>query len=438
MLQEQVLYDLNIFSHNKQKRCLFDMLNHCKTEGGKNALKDLCGFKNITREIMQNRQDAVKHISTNVQTWQMTITTGEIYYMEQYLNSSYGFITYSNSVQRSLHSFGKLFTDKSQYYFVLSGIKQLLDILSKIKRLYTEAYAQTMPVLLKTHLKAMQEGIEKLGIHDDIFETFRNGEPSPVLLYGTDEKLRRERKELIGAILINYYETEALLSLATAHNAMQLVFPDIAPAGSALTITDLRHPMVEQCVANSINPGTKNLLIVTGPNMAGKSTFLKSLGLAFFMTGLGIGVAASKASIPYTSQIITSINTEDDINAGVSYFLSEVNNIKKIASGIKDVPALVIADELFKGTNIKDAIACSEVVLNGFLKRRDSLFIVSTHLYELATQFEHNEFCLPVYFDGRITEKEVKFDHLLKKGISDQRLGTYLMQQHNIPELLEC
>ncbi|XZF14151.1 MutS-related protein [Chitinophagaceae bacterium MMS25-I14] len=394
-VSEQTLYDLNIFSRNPAEQTVFRLLDRCKTEGARKVLQETCRMS-FSREKIVARQAAIGYIAMHMDDWQFPLRENEIYYTEEYLRSSYSTIRSRNYLKRGAVSLIRFFTQKPQYFFLLGGIKQLMLVTGAIRDLYLRAYKQEMPGMLKEYFRELKEHLDALHYDSGITDIFLNEEPSPAQIFRTDQNLWSPAcRGHIQALFAVYYQLEALCSLAVVHKERKLVFPDIADTGDKLFIKDLSHPLIKNCRPNTVQLKTgSNLLLITGPNMAGKSSYIKSIGVACFMAGIGMGIAASEAAMPLFEQLLTSITIQDNIGEGYSYFFNEVRQVKGIAAILNNkTPALVIADELFKGTNVHDTFDCSEIVLNGFMNHPESIFIVATHLTELAQKLRGDERC---------------------------------------------
>src|SRR6185295_6849772 len=130
-------------------------------------------------------------------------------------------------------------------------------------------------------------------------------------------------------------------------------------------------------------------IFMTGANMAGKSTFIKAVGSAVFLAHLGMGVPAKSMRLTLFDGLLSNINVVDNIIKGESYFFNEVQRIKNTITKINNGKKwLVLIDELFKGTNVQDAMKCSSTVIKGLIKIPNSLFILSTHLYEIGEELK--------------------------------------------------
>ena len=136
--------------------------------------------------------------------------------------------------------------------------------------------------------------------------------------------------------------------------------------------------------------------------------------------------------------VLSNINVVDNIVKGESYFFNEVQRIKNTLLKITDNRKwLVLIDELFKGTNVQDAMKCSSTVIKGLIKIKNSVFILSTHLYEIADELKAYPTIAFKYFETMIDNDQFKFNYQLKDGISNDRLGYLILKRENVIELLE-
>jgi len=176
---------------------------------------------------------------------------------------------------------------------------------------------------------------------------------------------------------------------------------------------------------------------VTGPNMAGKSTFLKSLGLSIYLSHLGFPVPATQMKTTVYNGIISTINLSDNMNRGYSHFYSEVKRIKETALKIKEKGNIfVIFDELFRGTNVKDAYDASLIIIKSFSKITSSTFYISTHITEVASEIETIKNIQFMYFNSELVDNQPIYNYKLLVGVSHERLGMLIVKNENIIEIL--
>jgi DNA mismatch repair protein MutS len=136
--------------------------------------------------------------------------------------------------------------------------------------------------------------------------------------------------------------------------------------------------------------------------------------------------------------LLSNINVVDNIVKGESYFYNEVQRIKNTILKVNDGRKwLILIDELFKGTNVEDAMKCSTVVIEGLIKIKGSLFILSTHLYQIAENLKGYQNIDFKYFETEVTDGNLIFNYQLKDGVSNDRLGYLILKKEKVIELLE-
>jgi len=166
----------------------------------------------------------------------------------------------------------------------------------------------------------------------------------------------------------------------------------IETAKPGLKIEGFFHPFIKNPVKNDIEISHENLCFVSGANMAGKSTFLKTIGLCIYLSHTGFPVPAKTMKTSVFNGLYSTINISDNINKGYSHYYSEVKRVKDIALLIKEKKRIfVIFDELFRGTNVKDAYDATLLVVKGFSGIRNSLFFVSTQIVEVGQELSSSD-----------------------------------------------
>ena len=199
------------------------------------------------------------------------------------------------------------------------------------------------------------------------------------------------------------------------------------------------HPSLVKPVANDIRiDAEKNVFFLTGVNMAGKSTFMKAVSIALYLAQMGFPVPASKIRFTPVDGIFTSINVPDDIAQGYSHFYAEVLRVKSIAQRVAEGRNLfVIFDELFKGTNVKDAYDATLAVTDAYASHRNCLYIISTHIVEVGPAL--SEKCgnvqfrfLPTQMDGT----RLVYPYKLAEGISADRHGMTIIKNEKILDII--
>ena len=190
----------------------------------------------------------------------------------------------------------------------------------------------------------------------------------------------------------------------------------------------LYHPFLgEKAVANDFTIHDHEYYIVTGANMAGKSTFLRSLGINYLLAMNGLPVFADELKVS-VFHLFTSMRTTDDLTHGISYFNAELLRLKKLLGSLHDdVPSLIILDEILKGTNSLDKLNGSRLFLQ-YIAERNVTGVIATHDLELSkmeNEYEgrfHN-YCFEIELGEDIT-----YSYKITKGVARNRNATYLLK----------
>ncbi len=173
--------------------------------------------------------------------------------------------------------------------------------------------------------------------------------------------------------------------------------------------------------------------------MSGKTTFLKTIGLCTYLAHCGFGVPAKSMKLCFFDRLMTIVNTEENITKSQSYFMSEVKRVKEIVKNIvSGKKCLILMDELFKGTNFQDAYETTLAVVKRMLNIKTSIFIFSTHIFEISDAIKEYSNVLFKCFDVKIEKNKIKYNYLLKDGISKDRLGMKILENEGILDLFNC
>lgn len=210
---------------------------------------------------------------------------------------------------------------------------------------------------------------------------------------------------------------EAYLSLAN----INIVLPDTTfpKLGESFVVKDVRHPLIKNPIGNDFT--LNGVVILTGSNMSGKTTFMRSLGINYVLFMAGGAVAASHYEAPRLS-LYTSLRVNDLTLEGISTFYAELKRIKNIIDGIKRGEKIfALIDEIFKGTNASDRLVGATRVIEKLLNQ---YAIISTHDFELCKI----ENVLNYHFNEDYDNDKIKFDYKIKEGQCKTTNGKYLME----------
>lgn len=242
--------------------------------------------------------------------------------------------------------------------------------------------------------------------------------------------------------LLNWFDVigkfDAVSSWANfAHNHPQFTFPEIADDEFVFDMQEGGHPLIDsdKRIDNSFSlHGTGRIAIITGANMAGKSTFLRTIGVNMLLGLCGSVVCAQKLVFSPIS-IFTSVRTNDSLHKNESYFFAELKRLKAIIETLENgQPQFVIIDEMLRGTNSKDKHHGSEALIKKLIRLKSN-GLVATHDIALGKlQSEYPDNIKNCRFEVEIKENQLHFDYKLKEGISQNLNATFLMRQMRIIE----
>lgn len=232
-------------------------------------------------------------------------------------------------------------------------------------------------------------------------------------------------------------ELEMLSSLGTLayHIEDHSTYPQFQE-GIALQASEMKHLFMLSSggVSNDVSlDGFPSFDIITGANMAGKSTYLRTVGTAYVMANAGLPVLA-KSFIFSAAPLFTSMRTSDSLQEGKSYFLSELERLAQLVSMAKNNEAMVVLlDEILKGTNSKDKASGSRSFVQQLMKYRVA-GMVATHDLSLCSVTEGKPNMKNVHFSANIKGDDLHFDYRLKPGVCDTMNATFLMKKLGIVE----
>lgn len=263
---------------------------------------------------------------------------------------------------------------------------------------------------------------------------------NPFLLWDIRVSMSLERWKKNGAAAVNWIESlgeiDAYCSLGNyAGNHPDYVFPSISEEYFVFEGKALGHPLMrrEQCVRNDININQHPyFLIITGANMAGKSTYLRTLGVNYLLSCLGLPAFAEELKL-YPASLVTSLRTSDSLSDNESYFFAELKRLKMIIDRLESGEQLfILLDEILKGTNSVDKQKGSLALVRQFV-RLGSCGVISTHDLLLGKLEEDFPAQVKNYrFEADIEDAKLSFSYLLREGIAQNMNASFLMKRMGI------
>jgi DNA mismatch repair ATPase MutS len=433
-LDDTTLMDLAIFEV-KGDDSIFSRFNFTRTKGGERFLQQYFTTPFNDFETIQAVQSLIATFVLRVESWPTDIGNGTVFIMEKFLKYRF---THFNSNMHFLDRITYMATERDDYHMLKFSTKVFGDFFRGINKIYTIIRDVSLPVQY-CYLQDKMGSILQVEAIKKLAGTEANHSFSSKEIFYYCFHLLRLRGEIHDVMDI-YFRLEAWFSMAKAVKAYGLTFPEFVKREEPyLDVKGLYHLMVEKPkTCDVLLDNKQGLMFLTGSNMAGKSTLIKAVGLSIYLSHLGMGTPAAAMKLSTFDGLSTNINIADDVTKGQSYFFKEVLRVKdtigKIKSGKK---WMILVDELFKGTNIIDAMQCSIDVIDGFSKVKNALFVISTHLYEIADNLQHAENVTFKHMETVVDGDNFRFTYQLIDGISNERIGHRIMKQEGVIKMLK-
>ena len=431
---KQTLEDLNIFG-KPGKESVFNIYNHTHTRGGADLLEQMFLYPMSDAEAINNRSCTIQYFSKEKLAF--PFKADQLDSAEIYLSMTDQRSMLSHDHNSLGQKFSQLLSANGDYKLIFNGIVAVIDIL------------QTLDVFLKenglsiqaTPYQSEQQNIEALLSDEPISPLLKEtGKPPYNRIVDLDKLLRFQQRLKIKQVLSHIYAMDVFISIAQIALKYNYVFPEALDKElHTVKLTEVYHPLVKNARANTLHISPENnIVFLTGANMAGKSTLMKSIGIALYLAHMGFPVAAARMEFSIREGLYTTINLPDDLGSGNSHFYAEVLRIKKIARELGgDKNLFIIFDELFRGTNVKDAFEGTVALTQAFAGRRNCMFVVSTHIIEAGDVLRErcsniNFVYLPTKMDGNTPV----YTYKLEPGITADRHGMIIINNERILEII--
>ena len=432
---EQTILDLNIFPKLKGDSSVFSFYNSTTTKGGRDELEQMLRVPMCNLEDINYRISTIKFISDNRIT--CNLDNEYLDFIEFYINHNTP-ILHDNFYDSIIAKISYEIKPSNEYYIIQRGLEYLRNHLLILSDFFKNIDKINKPIFFDQLL----EEIERI-TDDPELEFFIKPNKERFTfrqINRFDFLIRKNKKEIVKRILDFTYELDVYMSVSDVSKKRKLGFPVILKSSKPiLKMTGFFHPLIENPIKNDLKIlDNKNFCFVSGANMSGKSTFLKTAGLCVYLAHIGFPVPAKQMEISLFNGLYSTINISDSIHKGYSHYYSEVKRVKDIALMIKEKRnVMVIFDELFRGTNVKDAFDATLMVSKGFSKIKESLFFVSTHIVELGEELEKIENIDFKCFKSSIDGDSPYYSYKLVNGISNERLGLEILKKENIMDIIK-
>lgn len=437
VIDKQTLEDLNLLGRYKNNS-IYNVFNHTVTRGGGLVLERMFMNPLTSSQEINERREIFNFFGKN--KFFFPVSKEEFEAAEHYLGNTDNkqlVVSIANNIRRKALS---LIANDEEFTLLRNGISTAVLVLRKLDdfiRLLSKASASTV------FQKSVERALSILN-KKSLQWIFSNENPDSLsfikfALY--DHRLRYTVAESISELMKIIHEIDVFITVSEIGNSRGFVYAHAVDSDfSNIEIQGVYHPCIKGAVANDISlDSNSNVLFLTGANMAGKSTLMKSFGVSLYLAHMGFPIAAKSMRFSVQEGIYTSINVPDDLNMGYSHFYAEVVRVKKIALEVSSGKRLIVMfDELFKGTNVKDAYDATVAVTEAFSKIHRCSFIVSTHIMEAGLSLQAS--CSNIqfkYLPTIMNESTPVYPYILDDGISNDRHGMMIINNEKIIEIIK-
>ena len=436
VIDKQTLEDLNLLGKYKTNS-VFTLFNKTITRGGGIILEQMF-MTPLTNAIEINqRKDIFDFFGQNNFSFPFTKQEWETaeYYIEN--SESKSFITsFSKNLKRKAQ---KLIANEKEIEILQNGLLATASMISK-----TEQTIKNILESSKWNPYANDAKNALSILHNKKIEPIYNLDTTKKLSFGEflkyDYILRSQSSQILKDISTIVHYLDVYISVSSICTKRNFVYANCTESKKLnIDINGLYHPGIANAVANdlSLNENT-NVLFLTGANMAGKSTFMKSFGIAIYLAHMGFPLAVKSMTFNIQNGMYTSINVPDNLSMGYSHFYAEVMRVKKIALEVASGKNLIIMfDELFKGTNVKDAYDATTIITESFAAINKCGFIVSTHIMEAGITLKNR--CSNIIFKflpSSLKNNQPSYSYILEDGISNDHHGMTIINNEKIIETI--
>ena len=244
--------------------------------------------------------------------------------------------------------------------------------------------------------------------------------------------------ERVQALAETLATLDALVSLAEVAAKYGYRRPEIDSPGSGIEIEGGRHPVVERTQASFVPNGVRldreeRVAVITGPNMSGKSTYMRQIALIAILAQLGSFVPASAARIGVVDRVFTRVGASDDIAGGQSTFMVEMRELATILRGATE-SSLVLLDEVGRGTSTADGLAIARAITEHVHDELGAMTLFATHHHELTELAERLDRAFNLHFSATRTDDGVTFRHDVSRGAAAASYGIEVARAAGVPD----
>ncbi|HVK48034.1 MAG TPA: hypothetical protein VM488_09325 [Pseudobacter sp.] len=432
-IDRQSLDELNLMGKFRQGSVYF-LFNQVKTRGGEQLLDSLFRHPLMDEQLI-NERTAIFHFFQQADL-RFPFDAQQVTLMREYADA--------NNEQGQLGSYVNVLLKKGlsaltrdeRYKTLIQGLQATIMTLKKCYAFVVELSAMQGPYQKRTReIREILDTPQLLKlVETDIYKSI-SARTIAEFDYLLKNKLNSDIRKLMDFIA----ETDLNIAVGGVARAKGFTYAKALPeSANTFNAIDLKHPCIDHAIGNNIDMREQsNVVFLTGANMAGKSTWMKSVGIGMYLAHIGFPVAAQSMEFSIREGIYSSINVSDNIALGYSHFYAEVVRVKNAADATSTGRHLLLMfDELFKGTNVKDAYDGTLAVTEAFSEYANCLFIVSTHIIEVGEALKGRSNIQFTYMPTVMQGAVPGYTYRLEKGITEDRQGMMIIRNEGILEMI--
>lgn len=431
----QTIEDLNLIGRFK-KDSVINIFDRTKTRAGRQALEDM--FRNPMTDAAQINARSNAFAYYKKLDLVFPFEESQIELIEYYINSGASADALSSAMNMFIGKCKLVLANNKAYEKVLEGMSVLAEVMVGSSELLKKFPLEDCPekVDIEKFLSYMTS---------DVITRLKNIASKGIEMglsqaISADKLVRIKLSDAVSVLMPLLARLDLNMSVGAAAAERKFGFAHALEAADRFVdMKGVWHPALLKPVANDLRiDADKNVFFLTGVNMAGKSTFMKAVSIAYYLAQMGFPVPVESMEFTPVDGIFTSINVPDDISQGYSHFYAEVLRVKGIAQKVAEgLNLFIIFDELFKGTNVKDAYDATLAVTDAYASHRNCLYIISTHIVEVGPALADK--CGNVQFrflSAKMDGNRLVYPYKLAEGISADRHGMTIIMNERILETI--
>ena len=428
----QTIEDLNLLGRFK-KDSVINIFDRTSTRQGRQMLENMFRNPMVVAEQINSRSRMFAYYK-GVEC-EFPFVEEQVELIEYFLNLNNGG-TSAGAIM--LYKVRQVFANDKHYEKLQESIHMITDVILKMDTLLKSLPAENCPIA--DDIKLFSSVFNNAVLEEVSRIRSMKGGMSVGKTIKADRLFRVSLRNGIDMMMDLIGRLDVCLSVGAAARERNFGFAEAVESKERyVDMKSVWHPSLLKPVANDLRIDSEhNVFFLTGVNMAGKSTFMKAVSIAYYLAQMGFPVPVEMMTFTPVDGIYTSINVPDDISQGYSHFYAEVLRVKGIAQKVSEgLNLFIIFDELFKGTNVKDAYDATLAVTDAYASHRNCLYIISTHIVEVGPALA--EKCGNVQFRflaAQMDGNRLVYPYKLAEGISADRHGMTIIMNERILDII--